>query len=361
MMRSKFAEVLELGRKYWDYPGADPHVRAEFSKVCKCGTEVMGGVEWTDGTRSKIVYYTCKSRMCPQCGKKATQEWLRQTWRELPNKRYLHIVFTMPSAFWEAVGSSELFERSLCRMAAACVEEWYFEKSEAIPYIAAITHTYGEDLKYNPHVHLIASAGGYRERDQKWVAQYALLTYAENRKLMLSWRGAILRRLHLLSERGRLQGDCRDPSYIDYIDRDRQTWQVMVSLSKSKMDAMEYAMRYARHPPISNRRIINFSDDCVSILCPKHHDPEKPLPIPLEKFISLLARHVRGHYEHSMRYFDLLTPRLKGRLKFAVFKAIGEPVKSKPCPRSFRQLALKSFGEDPLAGMKPTRKLKPGK
>lgn len=363
-MKTKLAEVLELGRKYWDHPGMDPHVRAEFNRVCRCGTEEIEGIEWTDGTECKPAYQMCKSRMCSRCGKKATQEWLRQIWRELPNVKYLHIVCTMPDAFWEAIGSCELLERSLCRMAAACLEQWYWEKNATIPYIAAITHTYGEDLKYNPHVHLIVSAGGFREMDQKWVAQAALLQTTERVKFMRAWRGAVLRRLRLVSGKEMIQGDCGDQSYIDFIDRERQDWQVSVSLAKNKMRAVEYAMRYAKHPPVSNRRIVNFSSVNVSLLCPRYGDPEEPKQIPLEKFIALLSRHVRSHYAHSMRYFGLLAPRNKSRLKVAVFKALREPIKPKPIPRTFRQLAQITFGKDPVVSnpgrsMKLARKRKP--
>lgn len=349
-MRTKLAEVFELGRRFWDHPGMNPHVRAELDKICRCGTEEIEGIEWTDGVESMPAFKMCKSRMCSRCGKKATQEWLRQTWRELPNVRYLHVVCTMPDAFWEAVGSCEILERSLCRMAAACLEQWYWEKDATVPYIAAITHTYGEDLKYNPHVHLIVSAGGYRETDQQWVPQAALLKQAEKFKLMCAWRGAVLRRIRLVSEKGMIQGDCRDQSYIDFIDRERPNWQLSVSLAKNKKGAMEYAMRYAKHPPVSNRRIVSFSNIDVSLLCPRYGDPEIPKQIPLEEFVALFSRHVRSHYVHSMRYFGLLAPRNKSRLKVAVFQALGETIKTKPRPRSFQQLAQKTFGKDPVIG-----------
>lgn len=116
-------------------------------------------------------------------------------------------------------------------------------------------------------VHLIVSAGGYRETDQEWVAQAALLQPTEKVKLMRSWRNAVLRRLRLVSEKGIIQGDCRDQSYIDFIDRERQDWQVSVSLAKDRKQAMEYAMRYTKHPPVSSRRIVNFSNVNVSLLC----------------------------------------------------------------------------------------------
>ena len=180
---------------------------------------------------------------------------------------------------------------------------------------------------------------------------------------MQTWRGAVLRRLRLVSEKGIIQGDCRDQSFIDFIDRERPDWQVSVTPAKDRKQAMEYAMRYAKHPPVSNRRIVDFSNASVSLFCPRYGDPKKPKLIPLQEFIALLSRHVRSHYVHSMRYFGLLTPGNKNRLKVAVFQALGEPIKPKPRPRSFRQLALKTFGKDPVvsrsgASMKLTPKRK---
>ena len=47
------------------------------------------------------VPHSCKSRFCPSCGKKATDDWIKTSLNTLPNTTYQHITFTMPSAFWD--------------------------------------------------------------------------------------------------------------------------------------------------------------------------------------------------------------------------------------------------------------------
>ena len=49
--------------------------------------------------RSIKAPHSCKSRFCPSCGKKATDDWIKTSFNSLPNTTYQHITFTMPSDF----------------------------------------------------------------------------------------------------------------------------------------------------------------------------------------------------------------------------------------------------------------------
>ncbi|MCP4934754.1 MAG: hypothetical protein GY927_11245 [bacterium] len=48
----------------------------------------------------KKVAFSCKSRFCPSCGKKATDQWIATQQAVLPHTSWQHITFTMPSELW---------------------------------------------------------------------------------------------------------------------------------------------------------------------------------------------------------------------------------------------------------------------
>ena len=66
------------------------------------------------------------------------------------------------------------------------------------------------------------------------------------------------------------------------------------------------------------------------------------------KFVALVAQHVPGHYRHSMRYFGLLAPTVKGLIAPAVFALSNSTRRPKPKRQSWAASVQKHFGRDPL-------------
>jgi hypothetical protein len=111
-----------------------------------------------------------------------------------------------------------------------------------------------------------------------------------------------------------------------------------------------------RHPPISNRRIVSYSDkEVVFTVTEKRTYEELVNKIPakvsrvsisLEDFIERLAMHVQGNYQHAMRYFGLMGPRRKRLAMPAVFKALGQTMRTKPRRQTRAEMLKKHFGID---------------
>ncbi|OPX25783.1 MAG: hypothetical protein B1H02_00520 [Candidatus Latescibacteria bacterium 4484_107] len=45
--------------------------------------------------------HSCKSRFCSSCGKKATDDWIKNSFNTLPDTTWQHITFTMPNLLWD--------------------------------------------------------------------------------------------------------------------------------------------------------------------------------------------------------------------------------------------------------------------
>jgi hypothetical protein len=95
-----FKELLRSQREQWDQDGTPVHVRANFSKVCDCGTAALGAEVFASTTETRFFCHTCKSRFCPSCGVWATQLWQQEIEATLPDIRYVNINLTMPDVLW---------------------------------------------------------------------------------------------------------------------------------------------------------------------------------------------------------------------------------------------------------------------
>ena len=66
------------------------------------------------------------------------------------------------------------------------------------------------------------------------------------------------------------------------------------------------------------------------------------------EFLATLADHIPDHYRHTIRYFGLLAPRVKGQTHDAVFALLGQERLGKPRRLRWATSLQKSFGVDPL-------------
>ncbi|MGF6472945.1 transposase [Paraburkholderia youngii] len=96
----------------------------------------------------KKVCFSCKSRFCPTCGKKATDQWIATQTARLPQTRWQHITLTMPSALWEVFRLNRALLKAPSRLAAGIIEKTAARKG-ILPGIFTALHTFGRDLQWN--------------------------------------------------------------------------------------------------------------------------------------------------------------------------------------------------------------------
>jgi hypothetical protein len=112
------------------------------------------------GTKERVLF-TCKSCFCTSCGKKYEDEWVDKAVDEIIDVAHRHIVFTIPEGLRDVIFK----DRSLIKVITDCTSKSALEVlqskgSDAIPGILAIVHTFGRDLKFHPHVHILMTEGG---------------------------------------------------------------------------------------------------------------------------------------------------------------------------------------------------------
>ena len=140
-------------------------------KMLSCGRTVRGYAVFqfsnTEYSHQKKICFSCKSRFCPTCGKKLTNQWIEQQKTILPVTQWQHITFTMPSELCQLSRYNRNLLGSLSGLAAKIILKVAGKKGIR-PGIFTAQHTFGQDLKWNIHVHLSVTVGGLANNNQAW-------------------------------------------------------------------------------------------------------------------------------------------------------------------------------------------------
>ena len=117
-----------------------------------------------------IVPHTCKSRFCASCGKLAVDNWIDQAMARFLDVPHHHLVFTIP----EQLRHVFLYDRSLLNIlftaSSLAVLDWCRNTGGYLPGICSVIHTFGSQLNFNPHIHMLITSGGLHTHQTRFIA-----------------------------------------------------------------------------------------------------------------------------------------------------------------------------------------------
>ena len=287
-------------------------------------------------------------------------KWQRERWAALPNVQYKAITFTMPDLLWPFFRNRRLM-RILPILAARTVECWTRAKLGIRVGIIAIPHTFNGRLDFNSHVHVMVTAGGMQGsggwRDSISYDRKALTQY---------WRKGVIRVLRIALRAGIVNPDSSQINVEEMIAaQERRWWSVKLQSVGSKEHFLRYAGRYARRPPIAQRRIVYFNQHVVKFIA-KDKRSRRLIMIELtpKEFISAWVSHLPEHYEHTVRSFGLFSARTLGNNPDFFLSIPNHAKRPRPKPLRWNISIMRDFGWDPLRDrqgntMKWTRRIAP--
>jgi len=130
-----------------------------------------------------------------------------------------------------------------------------------------LAHTFGGDLKFNSHIHLLVSAGGLQEFGSRRILRLTLNKNA----LMQMWRYAVISHLRLALKVGVLQSDLNIKDLLTllsaaYKNERHPRWIIFLDRIVSKAHFLRYAARYVRRPPIATWRLLKVTNKEVEFV-----------------------------------------------------------------------------------------------
>jgi hypothetical protein len=318
-----------------------PIVIREVERMLGCGDLRNGYVEYRCRCgKKKHVGFTCKSRFCPSCGVAYTDRWVENMGEKMFNVSHRHVVFTIP----EELRNVFLKDRKLLKVlsdTAAHVIRWTIsqrkKRAKIEVAVIAVVHTFGRDLKWNPHVHCLV-AEGYLENGRLWKK----LDYIHYGQLRKSWQFSLLKALKNVLPKGLINKLYKDKNQGFYV-------HAKTKMTNAK-SASKYIGRYVGRPAIAESRIIAYDGKHVTFWYEKHENKERvEVTVPVYQFIALLIRHIAEKGFKLVRHYGLYARVKKVTVKKAQIKTLGEVYEGlKAKRRSWRYRIMRSFGIDPL-------------
>lgn len=328
--------------------GVSSHQFKVLRALAVCRTPEMGGSAMVCGDCGSVHYvlHSCRNRHCPRCQGIDKELWVEARKGELLPVKYFHVVFTVPHELLELfrfnreVMYNLLFEKS---WETLCLFAKDPKLLGAQPGAIAVLHTWDQQLRFHPHVHLIVPAGGI-DKNGKWKNSKQGGNFLFDVKQMSAvFSARFAKKLRRLKRQGKIE---------KYVPRDliQKPWVVYAKQAFGTAESVvEYLGRYTHRVAISNTRILKVSENHVTFSwCDREHGYQKKnQTISGVEFLKRFLDHIVPPYFRRIRHLGFLSTRSKKQSLEAILESLGEE-QAPPTPLSRAQVLELYFGERSL-------------
>jgi hypothetical protein len=263
------------------------------AKMLACGNPAqMGYSEYRClhcGQGQHLVAMSCKSSLCLRCAKVYVDHWVSQVSQVLhAGVIYRHIILTVPAMFRTTFyQNAAVVLSAFMRCGAQCLDDFYSTitgKTLRGGYITVL-HTHGRNGQYHPHLHVLATSGGYEAQGASWEH----LDYLPYALLRRKWQWHLLTMLRQILKTDAVHR-LVDTCFRQYPDG------LVTNVQKGAVPAQahsvaRYVARYVVSPPISVRRIDHYDGERVTYHYRSHRtDRMEHETVPVATFIGRMVQ-----------------------------------------------------------------------
>ena len=289
-----------------------PNAEKEIKKIIDCYNKNLGCEVYRCPDCDDICFigHTCKSRFCSSCGYKYKLDRVESILTTAYNCKHRQIVFTCAKELWpyffvdfenltniyfEAVNKTIYSILNESFKVKDGVLKKYVSKTKYTPGFFAFLHTFGRDLKWHPHIHvLIAEMKLSNDKWFKW--EYFDFNALSKRfmKILLDLMDEYLNDKSFKVLKNKLYKTYKNGFYV-YAEKKN---------FKNIKDGVEYVTRYCGRVAISENRILNYDGKNVTFCYNSHVDDSyHEVTVTASQFITILLRHLLPNNFKTIRYF----------------------------------------------------------
>lgn len=307
--------------KRWIRPVVFENVR----KVLSCRTPVLGChiYQCKDCGHVELIPHSCKSRFCPTCGKHATENWSNQVLNGLLDVPYHHLIMSIP---WQLrlviIMNRKAGLTLLVHAATEAIQQWARDMKGMRMGILIVIHTFGADMKWHPHIHLIVSAGGLSLDGKRWIKTDPKFLMPHG-GLKKRWKYQVTTRM----KKAHRQGQWRFPKSKDFLKEYpcfaamlnklwHLTWYAYIGASLlDPRFSIQYIGRYTKRAVMAEYRITYYDGKIVRFSYKDYAEGGKIsfMTVKVHTFIGRLIRHIPDKQFPMIRYAGLFSNRWKQR------------------------------------------------
>jgi len=300
------------------------HYRA-LRAILSCRTPAMGGRVYTCKCgQPHYSYHSCNHRSCPSCGSHDQAVWsAQQEAKLLPGVTYYMITFTLPEQLRPAIRA---FQRegytALLKNSAQALKDVIATKyQDASMGCTSVLHTWGRQVQYHPHVHLIVPALALKGN--------ALVESTKTDSFLVHFRPLADRfRTLMRTSLQEIEGLTLSTDARIALSPATQ-WNVQVKPVGAGKTALRYLARYVTKTALSNERLLGYTAEGKVRLqwtC-STTNRNNVMELHPHELIRRVLQHVLPKGLTRVRHYGYLSPAaIKKRLLIrALLGELGEP------------------------------------
>ena len=306
--------------KRWIRPVVFENVR----KILACRTPVLGcHIYQCKGCgHIELIPHSCKSRFCPTCGKHATDVWANEVLNRLLDVPYHHLIMSIP---WQLriviLMNRQVGLKLLVHAATEAIQQWARDIKGMRMGILIVIHTFGADVKWHPHIHLIVTGGGLSLDGKRWIATDPKFLMHHG-GLKKRWKYQVSIRMKKAHREGQWSFPKSKflneyPRFAAMINKLwKLTWYAYIGASLADPRfSIQYIGRYTKRAVMAEYRIIYYDGKIVRFSYKDYAEGGKTsyMTLKVHTFIGRLIRHIPDKHFPMIRYAGLFSNRWKNQ------------------------------------------------
>lgn len=335
-----------------------PNAEFEINKIIDCYNKNLGCsvYECPDCHDFVFIGHTCKSRFCTSCGYKYKLERVENILNTAYNCKHRQIVFTFAKELWpyffhpfeeminllfDAVNQTIYsILNDTYKSKKGKKKKKYKSRTKYTPGFFAFLHTFGRDLKWHPHIHILIA-----EIKLGSDMIYKNWNYFNYDALSKRFQKILL---DMLSNKLEKSFDYLKNKLFKKYNKGFYVYAEPKKFPNFK-SGVEYVTRYGGRPAISENRILNYDGNNVTFCYNDHTDGSyHEISVTAIEFIKILLRHLIPYNFRTIRYYGFYRKKHKNHDK--MIKMVNEAKKT--IRKQFlkhRLCLLKFFHRDPYS------------
>jgi len=278
-------------------------VKRDVSKFMGCGSKDNGFAFYQCDDCDNYLYvpFTCKSRFCPSCGVNTClnrSEIMPSRCLDVPHR---HIIFTISDQLWPVFFKHRNLLDELFKAASYTLLSWFKGMSKLeqyVPGIIATLHTFGRDLKWNPHIHILVTEGAMGKKTP-WKNfnhfPYDMLRKRFMTKLLVNLSKHIQSIKFKQFKNFLYKENCK--GFYVYAKKNYN--------SNIKL-ALGYITRYTSRPAMAESRILKYDGEFVTFFYSRHEDDKRiEEKVHVFELIKRLIIHIPEKGFNMVRYYGI--------------------------------------------------------
>jgi len=295
------------------------------SAIERCRTPALGGhVEQCDQCQfQRIAYNSCRDRHCPKCQCLARAQWIEDRQAELLDTEYFHVVFTLPEEIAAlSYQNKEVMYGILFRATSETLRTIAADPKHLGAEIGffAVLHSWGQNLRFHPHLHCVVPGGGLSPDGTRWIP------CRPGFFLPVRVLSCLFRRLFLeLLEKAFADGQLQFFSALEHLRENLAFRRYLAPLGNrdwvvyakkpfaGPQQVLDYVGRYTHRVAIANNRLLDIENRQVHFRYKDYRDggQQKTMTLSADEFIRRFLLHVLPDGFHRIRYYGFLGNRYR--------------------------------------------------